>query len=116
MIDEGIVMSPKISSTTSVRYTPGTGYALYEESMRVKCEAFRPKMYKRSELTEDNLVSLLTPPGEYHPSEEKKNNKKRSLKEDDDGGLRKLLPQRIEDDKQSLRDFVGQFIDSTVFS
>ena len=52
MIDEQIVMSPKLSSGDN-RKVPSTGYDIYEESMAIKCEAFRAKMFKRSELLSD---------------------------------------------------------------
>ena len=52
MIDEGIVMSPKPGSGDS-RKVPDTGYDIYEESMSIKCEAFRTTMFKRSELLPD---------------------------------------------------------------
>lgn len=68
MIDEGIVMSPKLmartaSNPSSFRPIPETGYALYEESMSVKCEAYRPRMYKRDEFVTETIINRQTTPG-----------------------------------------------------
>ena len=60
MIDEGIVMSPKPSSGDN-RKVPDTGYDIYEESMAIKCEVFRSKMFKKSELLPDASFVSETP-------------------------------------------------------
>ena len=60
MINEGIVMSPKAGSGDSRRVLD-TGYEIYEESMAIKCEAFRDRMFKRSELLPDMPFFCGTP-------------------------------------------------------
>lgn len=65
MIDEGIVASPKPSLSSS-RPTPETAYAIYQESMNIKCEAYRPKLYKRDEFVKESAIFQQTPEGEPH--------------------------------------------------
>ena len=56
LIDEGIVMSPKSGDDRKV-----TDRDIYDESMAIKCEAFRAKMFKRSELVPDAPFVRATP-------------------------------------------------------
>nr|BDT63180.1 MAG: wsv037-like protein [Hemigrapsus takanoi nimavirus]GBG35373.1 wsv037-like protein [Hemigrapsus takanoi nimavirus] len=60
IINEGIVMSPKPGSGDS-RKVPDSGDDIYEESMAVKCEAFRARMFKKSELLPDAPFVRRTP-------------------------------------------------------
>ena len=95
IINEGIVMSPKPGSGDR-RKVPGTGYEIYEESMSIKCEAFRTTMLKKSELLPDAPFVHRTPEESVVSLKRKDyqellNNKKRRTDEKEGGGDGDLL-------------------------